>query len=97
MTEATVAGQASERRGRSQVLVGTVVSARMDKTAVVAVENRVMHELYKRYVNKTSKFYVHDENNTCREGDRVEIVSSRPLSRLKRWRLGRVLRRAEGS
>ena len=97
MTEPAVAQQASEQRGRRQVRVGTVVSAKMDKTVVVAVENRIMHPLYKRYVKKTSKFYAHDEANTCGEGDRVEIVSSRPLSRLKRWRVRRVLRRAEGS
>ena len=93
MSEAAV----SKERGRAQVRTGTVVSDRMDKTVVVAVTNTVMHRLYHRYMKKTSKFYAHDENNECRVGDEVRIVSSRPLSRLKRWRVDEVLKRAEGS
>lgn len=93
MSEAAVAEPKSQR----QVRVGTVVSDKMEKTVVVAVENRVMHVLYKRYMKKTKRFYVHDETGQCGVGDRVEIVSCRPLSRLKRWRLRRVLKKAEGS
>lgn len=82
-------------RGRRQVLVGTVVGDKMDKTVVVAVENVIMDRLYHRYAKRTSKFYAHDEANECRTGDQVEIVASRPLSRLKRWRVSNVIRRAD--
>lgn len=84
-------------RGRLQAKAGTVVAAKMDKTVVVAVEKTILHPLYRRYVKRTTKFYAHDEANECREGDRVEIISTRPLSRLKRWRVGRIVARAEGS
>ena len=87
---------AAPRRKDRQMLVGTVVSDKMDKTVVVAVETTVMHKLYRRYMKRTTKHYAHDETNDCREGDRVEIVASRPLSRQKRWRVRNVLRRAEG-
>jgi small subunit ribosomal protein S17 len=90
------ATETSSSRGRRQTLIGMVVSDRMDKTVVVAVETRVNHALYKRHQKRTHRFYAHDESNQCGIGDRVEIVSSRPLSRLKRWRVGRVLQRAEG-
>ncbi len=86
---------ASGERGRRQVLVGKVVSDKMDKTIVVAVERVVIHPLYRRRMKKTSKYHVHDGSNECREGDRVRIVASRPLSKLKRWRVGEVLERAE--
>ena len=78
-----------------QVRIGTVVSDKMQKTVVVAVENRVMHSLYKRYMKETKRFYAHDEDGQCGIGDRVEIVQCRPLSRLKRWRVRRVLKKAE--
>jgi small subunit ribosomal protein S17 len=81
---------------RQQVKVGTVVSDKMDKTVVVAVTNTVMHRLYQRYVKRTAKFYAHDPENSCRLGDQVRIVSVRPLSRQKRWRVDEVLKRAEG-
>ena len=93
MTEAAVASS----RGQRQVRVGTVVSTKMDKTVVVAVESRVMHRLYKRYMKRTKRFQAHDEVGQCGVGDRVEIVSCRPLSRLKRWRIQRVVKKAEGS
>jgi small subunit ribosomal protein S17 len=82
-------------RGRRQTKVGTVVSNKMAKTVVVAVSNTVVHPLYKRYGKRTSKFHAHDEENRCNVGDQVEIVSTRPLSKTKRWRVGRILRRAE--
>ncbi|MFN7962547.1 MAG: 30S ribosomal protein S17 [Thermoanaerobaculia bacterium] len=82
-------------RGRQQVKVGTVVSNKMDKTIVVAVTNPAMHSLYHRYVKKTSKFHAHDPENQAQVGDEVEIVSSRPLSKTKRWRIRRILRRAQ--
>jgi small subunit ribosomal protein S17 len=98
---AAVAPEAAETldttasRGRRQVKVGRVVSDKMDKTVVVAVENTVTHRLYHRYLKRTSKFAAHDEQNQCHVGDVVEIVSSRPLSRMKRWRVRRILKRAE--
>jgi small subunit ribosomal protein S17 len=85
----------SNERGRSQVLTGTVVSDKMDKTVVVAVERTIMHRLYRRYMKRTSKFAAHDEGNQCRLGDRVIIVSSRPLSRRKRWRVRSIVERAK--
>ena len=88
---------ATASRGRQQAKVGTVVRDQMDKTVVVAVTNTVMHRLYRRYLKRTSKFFAHDENNECRLGDRVQIVSSRPLSKQKRWRVKEILKRAEGS
>jgi small subunit ribosomal protein S17 len=74
--------------------VGQVVSTKMAKTIVVEVTRRVPHPLYKRIVTKRSKFYAHDEQGTARPGDVVRIVESRPLSKLKRWTLGEVIRRA---
>ena len=74
-------------RGGRQTKIGTVVSNAMAKTVVVAVEKRAMHRLYQRSQRRTSKFYAHDEENRCRVGDQVLIVASRPLSKLKRWRV----------
>jgi small subunit ribosomal protein S17 len=82
-------------RGRRQVKVGRVVSNKMDKTVVVAVENTVTHPLYRRTMKRTKKFHAHDEENRCNIGDVVEIVSSRPLSRTKRWRVREIVKRAE--
>ena len=82
-------------RGRRQEKVGVVLSSKMDKTVVVAVEKTITHRLYHRYQKRTSKFYAHDEENRCKPGDRVRLVASRPLSRLKRWRVAEILSRAE--
>ncbi len=84
---------AGPRRMRASK-VGVVVSDRMDKTAVVAVERMVRHAAYKRIVRRTSKFFAHDEKNVAHVGDRVEIVETRPMSRNKRWRIARVIARA---
>jgi small subunit ribosomal protein S17 len=86
----------SNQSGQRQTLVGRVVSDKMDKTVVVAVERTVVHDLYQRYMRRTSKFHAHDERNECKVGDEVVIVSSRPLSATKRWRVQRVVKRAEG-
>ena len=72
--------------------VGEVVSSRMEKTIVVEVTRRVPHPLYKRIITKRKKFYAHDENNAAKPGDTVRIVECRPMSKLKRWELGEVLR-----
>ena len=74
--------------------VGQVVSTKMQKTIVVEVSRRVPHPLYKRIINKRKKFYAHDEDGTARLGDVVRIIECRPLSKLKRWRLEEVVRRA---
>jgi small subunit ribosomal protein S17 len=86
---------ATSARGRRQMLVGTVVSNKMERTVIVTVESTIVHRLYHRRMKRTSKFYAHDEANACRVGDRVRIEASRPLSRLKRWRVAEVLARAE--
>ena len=97
MSETGQAGQhAGEARKIRQEKVGRVVSSKMDKTIVVEVTRRVPHPVYKRVVQRRKKFYAHDEANRCNVGDVVRIVESRPLSRLKRWRLAEVLRRARG-
>ncbi|HWP99152.1 MAG TPA: 30S ribosomal protein S17 [Vicinamibacterales bacterium] len=80
--------------GRKAELVGVVVSDRMTKTVVVAVERQVRHPLYGKAVRRTSKFLAHDERQEARVGDRVRIVESRPLSRRKRWVVTGVLERA---
>lgn len=74
---------------------GIVVSNKMDKTAVVAIEDHVKHPLYNKIVKRTSKLKVHDENNECNIGDRVEIMETRPLSKNKRWRLVKIIERAK--
>src|SRR3954449_11972628 len=74
--------------------VGQVVSTKMAKTIVVEVSRRVPHPLYKRIVGKRKKFYAHDEEGTAKLGDVVRIVESRPLSKLKRWRLAEIIRKA---
>jgi small subunit ribosomal protein S17 len=74
---------------------GKVISAKMNKTIVVAVERLVKHPLYQKYVKRTTKLYAHDEKNDAREGDTVQIIETRPLSKLKRWRVQQVLERAK--
>ncbi|NLO82024.1 MAG: 30S ribosomal protein S17 [Clostridiales bacterium] len=86
---------AQKERGRRKVRIGTVVSDKMDKTIVVAVETRVKHKLYGKIVKQTKKFKVHDENNECRIGDKVKIMETRPLSREKRWRLVEIIEKAQ--
>ena len=73
-------------RGIRKTRVGIVVSDKMDKTVVVAVERLVKHPLYKKYIKQTSKFKAHDSENQCDIGDKVKIMETRPLSKTKRWR-----------
>jgi small subunit ribosomal protein S17 len=94
MTEKTKAGDKTTRPNPRKTLEGLVVSAKMDKTLVVAVIDRVRHRRYGKTLQKTRRFYAHDEANDAREGDRVRIAETRPLSRSKRWRLLEVLERA---
>jgi len=85
---------AQERKTR-RTITGVVVSDKMDKTRVVDVERRVRHPFYEKVMTKRSRFYAHDEGNESHSGDLVEIMSARPLSRLKRWRVVRVVKKAE--
>ncbi|HOQ76200.1 MAG TPA: 30S ribosomal protein S17 [Thermoclostridium sp.] len=82
-------------RNMRKTRVGRVVSDKMDKTIVVAVEDNVKHPLYKKIIKRTAKFKAHDENNECKVGDRVEIMETRPLSKEKRWRLVRIIEKAK--
>ena len=83
-----------ERNLRKQ-RVGKVVSDKMDKTIVVAVENRIRHPRYKKIITRTYKLKAHDENNECGIGDRVRVMETRPLSKEKRWRLEAILEKAK--
>lgn len=80
-----------QARGTRKERIGFVVSDKMDKTIVVRVSRRVRHPKYEKVMTLASKYYAHDEKNEAKEGDRVRIVETRPLSRLKRWRLAQVL------
>jgi len=83
------------KTSRKTTKVGVVLSAAADKSVVVKVENFVMHPLYHRFVRTSSKFMAHDEENTCNKGDRVLIEECRPLSRRKKWRVRKVIERAQ--
>jgi len=82
-------------RNQRKVREGRVVSNKMDKTVVVAVETSIRHPLYKKIVKQTFKCKAHDENNECGEGDRVRIMETRPLSKTKRWRIVEILEKAK--
>ncbi len=82
-------------RGNRKARIGTVVSDKMDKTVVVAVETRVKHKLYGKTIKRTTKFKAHDENNECRVGDKVKIMETRPLSKDKCWRVVSILEKAQ--
>ncbi len=83
------------QRGRRKTKIGTVVSDKMDKSRVIAVERYLRHPLYGKFVRKTSKFMAHDENNESHTGDTVRIMETRPLSKRKRWRLLEVVEKAK--
>ena len=83
-----------QRPNRRKVREGTVVSTKMEKTVVVAVVDRVRHRRYQKTLQRTTRLYAHDEVNDLREGDRVRVQETRPLSKLKRWRVVEVLERA---
>ena len=93
MAEATDAG--TSRPNPRKVREGIVASTKMDKTVVVAVVDRVRHRRYGKTLQRTRRLYAHDEANEVREGDRVRIQETRPMSRLKRWRVVEVLERAK--
>lgn len=82
-------------RNLRKARVGKVVSDKMDKTIVVAIEDNVKHPLYKKIVKRTYKLKAHDENNECNIGDRVKVMETRPLSKDKRWRLVEIIEKAK--
>ena len=84
-----------EKRNLRKERIGIVTSDKMDKSVVVAVERKVKHPKYGKFVKKTSKFVAHDEKNDCNIGDTVKIMESRPLSKIKNWRLIEILERAK--
>lgn len=81
-------------RGMKRQLVGTVLSDKMDKTVTIQVERLIQHPQFRKYIRRHAKFAAHDERNECGVGDRVMITESRPLSRRKRWRVSRILKKA---
>lgn len=83
-----------KERGMKRQVMGVVVSNRMDKTVVVAVERLVKHQLYQKYIRRRVKFAAHDETNACGVGDKVLITESRPLSKTKRWRVSSIVEKA---
>ena len=83
-----------EKRGLRKIRTGLVVSNRMDKTILVAIERKVAHPIYKKYYKKTTKLMAHDENRECNIGDKVKIMETRPLSLRKRWRLVEIIESA---
>ena len=88
------ANKMSERNLR-KMRIGIVTSDKMDKTITVAIERRVKHPIYGKFVKKTTKFHAHDEKNECGVGDTVKIMETRPLSKTKRWRLVEVVEKAK--
>lgn len=84
-----------ETRKTRKTRIGTVTSNKMNKTIVVSITRKVKHPIYGKFVNKTTKFYAHDEKNDCNIGDTVKIMETRPLSKLKRWRLVEIIEKAK--
>jgi len=90
------AAQTAKTQARHQQKVGVVISNKMEKTIVVAVESLKKHRIYKRTYKQTKHFYAHDAENSCKIGDQVRIEETRPLSKLKRWRLVEIIKRGSG-
>jgi small subunit ribosomal protein S17 len=86
---------AAAKRGRRKTRIGKVVSNKMDKSIIVAIERKIMHPIYKKYFKKTTKFMAHDQNNVANIGDTVKIMETRPLSARKRWRLIEVIEKVK--
>jgi len=83
------------KRTLRKTRVGKVISIKMDKTVVVAIEDNVKHPLYGKIIKSTKKLHVHDENNECGVGDKIEVMETRPLSKTKRWRLVSIIEKAK--
>jgi small subunit ribosomal protein S17 len=86
---------ANTERNLRAVRIGKVVSSKMDKTVVVTISRRFPHPLYKRIITRTSRLVAHDEANECKEGDVVKVMSIRPLSKTKRWRVAEIMEKAK--
>ncbi len=84
-----------QTRNRRKVRIGTVVSNKMKKSIVIAIERRVAHPIYKKYFKKTTKLMAHDEENQCSIGDVVKVMETRPLSKRKKWRLVEIIEKAK--
>lgn len=80
-----------EKRRIRKIMVGTIVSDKMDKTIVVEVDRLVQHPVYKKYIHRRTKFKAHDESNAGKIGDKVEITQTRPLAKTKHWRMSKIL------
>ncbi len=85
----------TEERALRKTRVGMVVSSKMDKTVVIAIEDNVKHPVYSKIIKHTLKIHAHDENNECGVGDRVEVMETRPLSKTKRWRVTKIIEKAK--
>ena len=85
----------TEERALRKVRVGMVVSDKMDKTVVIAIEDNVKHPVYGKIIKRTLKVHAHDENNECGMGDKVRIMETRPLSKTKRWRVVEIIEKAK--
>jgi small subunit ribosomal protein S17 len=94
-TENTVAPAPAAERHERQEVTGVVTSAKMEKTIIVKVTRMVQHKLYHRVIRVSKKFYAHDEERKARQGDTVRIIETRPLSKLKRWRLAEIVTRSK--
>ncbi len=90
-----IIAMAENKRNLRKERIGVVVSNKMQKSIVVAVKRKVKHPIYGKFINKTTKFVAHDEENTCNEGDVVRIMEVRPLSKNKSWRLVEIVERAK--
>lgn len=82
-------------RGMKRQVIGTVISNKMEKTAVVMIERLVKHPLYEKYIRRRNKFVAHDNDNTCAIGDKVLITETRPLSKTKRWRVSKIVQKVK--
>ena len=82
------------KRGRKRVLQGTIVSDKMDKSVVVQVETLIQHKVYKKFMKRYKRYHAHDEKNECSIGDIVKIIETRPLSKLKRFRVNEIVKKA---
>ncbi len=94
-TPSDVSSDDAVKRGRRKTRIGKVVSNKMDKSIIVAIERKVKHPIYKKYFKKTTKFMAHDQNNVANIGDLVKIMETRPLSARKRWRLVEVVEKVK--
>ncbi len=84
-----------EERKTRKTLVGRVIGDKMEKTVTITVERRLLHKRYKKYIKKRSKIWAHDEEGKCRVGDKVRVMSTRPLSKMKRWRVIEIMEKAQ--